>query len=158
MSRAISAATVRELVAQHSDQVLLVLVTFSHPGITTVRVVNNTQDVISRGQTYIGFPFEPELPEDLSDQLPDAQIRFSNVDRRLVDQLRSAPTPLMVMMEVILASTPDVVEVGPFEFELRRHQITETDIVLTMGYEPILDEPYPAERFTPQLFPQLFRR
>lgn len=158
MSRTLSANAVRELLKQNSGEVFLVLLTFTHPSMTTVRLVNNTVNLVSRGQTYIGFPFDLSLPSDLSEQLPEVQLSISNVDRRLIDELRAIESPMTVTLEVVTATAPDTVEVGPYVFDMTTVSYDAERVSATLGYEPILNEPFPAASFTPQLFPQLFSR
>lgn len=156
MSRTLTATAVRELLKQNSAEVFLVLLTFTHPSITTVRLVNNTKDIISRGNTYQAFPFELSLPADLAEQLPEVQLSLSNVDRRLIDELRLIQTPIAVALEVVTASAPNTVEVGPYLFNMTRVSFTDERITASLTGEPILNEPFPGKSFTPQRFPQLF--
>jgi hypothetical protein len=157
MSRTLSAAAVRELLAQESGEVFLQLLTLSHPQMTTLRVVNNTQDVVSRGNTYLAFPFSLELPADLAEEMPNVQLMISNADRRLVDELRTVVDPITVTLEIVAAGVPDTVEVGPFSFDLSRVVYGKDTITGTLSTEPILQEPFPADTFNPKDFPGLFQ-
>lgn len=158
MSRTLSATAVRELLKQNSSEVFLVLLTFTHPSITTVRLVNDTQTLVSRGNTFIAFPFELNLPSDLAEQLPVATLSISNVDRRLIDELRGVDSAISVMLEVVTASAPNTLEVGPYLFDMTSVSYDQERITAELSYEPILNEPFPAASFTPQIFPQLFSR
>lgn len=154
--RTLTAAAVRELLAQESGEAFLQLLTITHPQITTTRMVSNTQDVTSRGNLYIGFPFVLALPPDVADEEPSLQLSISNVDRRLVDELRSIKDPMLVTLEIVSATSPDVVEVGPFDFELLGARINKDLITGTLSADPLLHEPYPAGTFNPKDFPGLF--
>lgn len=156
MSRTVSAAALRELLAQESGEVFLPLLTLSHPDITTLRVVANTVDITSRGNVYTAFPFDLTLPADATERLPTAQLRISNVDRRLVDEIRSVAGLIAVKLEIVTATTPDTVEIGPFDFEITHATYDVNNITGTLAFEPLLAEPYPADTFDPQHFPNLF--
>lgn len=156
MSRTLSAAAIKDMFAQSSGEAFLLLLTLEHPDMTTVRVVNNTESVTSRGNVYIGFPFECALPNDVADQLASVQLRISNVDRRIVGELRGIEGPMSATAEVIAASRPDVVEIGPMVFDLTNAEYDVESIVATLAYEPILSEPFPAGVFDPQRFPAVF--
>jgi ABC-type Fe3+-hydroxamate transport system substrate-binding protein len=156
MSRVFSAAALREMLAQTSGEVFHQLLTISHPDMTTIRVVDNTQDVVSRGNTYTAFPFGLSLPADATERLPVAQLSISNVDRRLVDEIRSLSGPMTATLEIVTATTPDTVEVGPFVFDIVSAEYDRETITATLAYEPILAEPFPADSFDPQRFPGLF--
>lgn len=156
MSRSLTAAAVRAVLAQETDAVFLELLTISHPDIATVRVVNNTLPITSRGNVYDGFPFSLRLPQDVAERLGTVQLTVNNVDRRLVEAIRSVPAPLTVSIEVVTAATPDLVEVGPFDCELFDVTGTMTTISGTLGFEPVLNRVFPAGKFDPQRFPGLF--
>lgn len=151
-------AAVAALLAQNSDEVWLVLLTISHPQMSTVRVVNNTESIVSRGDAYEAFPFEIALPSDVADRLSAVQLRISNVDRRFVEAVRSLPTMPRVKLEVIAASRPDDVEVGPFEFEMSTANYDVDRIEATLTYEPVMHLAFPVGTFNPQQFPGLFGR
>ena len=158
MARTITAAAVREMLAQNSAEVFLVLLTFSHPSIAALRLVNNTQDVISRGNTYVAFPFDITLPNDVADRMVSVQLSINNVDRRLIDEIRAVSEPITVTLEIIAASAPNTVEVGPFSFTMVSADYNQETITASLTYEPVLSEPFPARSFDPRDFPGLFGR
>lgn len=157
MSRTLSANAVLELLAQQSSEAFLMLLTLTHPQITTLRVVNNTQDVTSNGNVFTAFPFKFALPADLADEMPSLQLVISNVDRRLIDELRTISDPISIQLDIIAASSPNVIEVGPFNFDLIHARYNKDTITGTVSTEPILQEPFPADTFNPRDFPGLFK-
>jgi hypothetical protein len=143
---------------QHQDEVWLELLTISHPQMTTVRVVNNTEPIVSRGDAFGAFPFAVRLPLDAADRMATATLSISNVDRSLVDEIRSIAGRPIVRVEVVSASRPDAVEFGPLEFELASVQWDAQTITGQLTYEPVMQQPFPAGVFDPQRFPGLFGR
>lgn len=154
--RTLSVAAVRELLAQESGEAFLILLTLTHPDMTTLRVVNNTQNVTSNGDLYVAFPFQIALPADLAEELPSLQLTISNVDRRLIDELRTVVDPIGVSMQIVSATTPNTVEVGPFDFELTFARYNINSIIGTLTTDPLMHEPFPADVFNPKDFPGLF--
>lgn len=144
--------------AQHGSEVWLELLTLMHPGMTTVRVVNNTESIASRGEVFQGFPFQVKLPQDAADRMSTATLTISNVDRSLIDEIRSLTGNPKVKFEVISATRPDDVEFGPLEFELAVAAWDAHTITGTLTYEPVTQQPFPAGVFDPQRFPGLFGR
>jgi len=63
-----------------------------------------------------------------------------------------------VKLEVIAASRPDDVEVGPFEFEMASAQYSVEAIEATLTYKPVMQMAFPVGTFDPQKFPGLFGR
>ncbi|NDC57532.1 MAG: DUF1833 domain-containing protein, partial [Alphaproteobacteria bacterium] len=78
--RSLSATAVASLTAETTDEVWLPLVTISHADLSSpIRVVANNENITSRGNTFIGYPFEIELPSQ-NDQSPgEARLRIDNV-------------------------------------------------------------------------------
>ena len=155
MSRTLSADTLAALYAQATDECFLLLLTLTL-GSSTYRFVNNTEDVVSDGDTYAAFPFKITLPTEEAQQLPRVELVCDNVSQELVAAIRSISSPPTVVLEVIRAADPDTIEAGPFEFQWHGAQYDALLIRAQLGFEPLLSEPFPAARFTPSKFPGLF--
>lgn len=157
MPRALSATAKSAIYAQETGEVFVMLVTIAHVAlVSSLRFASNTQDVTSRGNVYLGWPFRVALPAELDDQLPVVQLQIDNVDRRIMEGVRQLTSPPTVTLEVVLASAPDTVEAGPFDFSLKGCDYDALVITGTLAFEDVLNEPYPAFTFTPGLFPGLF--
>lgn len=155
MSRALSSTALASAFAQETDQVWLLLLTVTHPQLTTIRLVNNTVDIVSRGQTFIAFPFELELPQDDGESMPSASIRIDNVDQTIVRAFRALSTPPLVLIEAVLASSTDTVELSLEGLTFKSLTYDAATITAQLGFEPILVEPI-AVSMTPTRFPGIF--
>lgn len=155
MSRTLSAAAVAQLTRQHSSESYLPLVTISDPAITTLRVVYNTVNIVSRGNTFEACGFEFTFPADISQERRPARIRFPNVDRMLIPQIRTLASPLKMVVELITASAPNTVEIGPLEFRMSVVDWDDEWINATLAFKTGVGSQYPNKRFDPALFPQL---
>ena len=134
------------------------LLTIDHADLAEpIRVVNNTEDVTVGADTYIAFPFEIELPGEAEDQLPKARLRIDNVDRQIVDAVRTVSGTPDVTLEIVLASDPTVTEMGPFEMQLRSADYDALVVSGDLVVEDVLNIRYPGDRFTPASHPGLFR-
>jgi Domain of unknown function (DUF1833) len=148
---------VKALTAQETGEGFLHLVTIAHPSLVpSLYFVDNTVDIVSRGNTYLGWPFQVALPDEREDALPQVQLRIDNVDRRIMEGIRALTTTPIVTMEVVLASSPDTVERGPFSFRLAGVEYDALVITGTLAPEDVLNEPAMQYSFTPALFPGLF--
>jgi hypothetical protein len=157
MPRVLSAAALRASYSQETGEVFLVLLTISHASLATpLRFVNNMTNIVAGGQTYVAFPFDIALPDEREDQLPRVTLTIDNVDRQIVQALRGLKTPPTVTLNVVLASTPDTVEAGPFDFTLKSGEYDALVVTGTLAFEDVLSEPYPADAFSPQWFPGIF--
>lgn len=114
-------------------------------------------DVVHGGQIYAAHPFQVTLPDATESAPPMARLRFDNVPRHLVPDLRLIRSPLAVTLKIVLASDPGTVEIGPLDFEIRDARWTGTAIECDLTYEPILAMAVPAGTFSPADFPGLFK-
>ena len=158
MSRATITSVFRQAAyAQETDQVFLVILEINHASLAEpIRVVNNYENITSNGNLYVGCPFDIELPGDFEDALPSVTLTVCNVDRQIVEAVRSVTGPPTISIAVVLASSPDSIEAGPFVMTLRTASYNSLIVSGTIMPEDVLNEAYPGEYFTPGNFPGLF--
>lgn len=157
MSRPLTLAAKESIFAEETDVVWLVLLTIEHADLDApIRVVRNTEDVISRTNTFLAFPFDISMPQEREDSPPEVQLIIGNVDRRITEAVRTISSPAQVTMEVVHSGDFDTVEAGPFVFELKEARFDALVVTGKLAFEPVLDESYPKTRFTPGRFPGLF--
>lgn len=157
MSRPLSSTALKAAFASETGELWLTLFTVDHPQLTEpIRVVCDTHDIVSRGDTYIGCPFQFDLPADDGESVPRVTVRIDNVDRQIVANLRAVSSSPTVTMEVILASQPDVLEAGPFVMTMKTATYDALVVEGELGFEDVLTTAYPADTYTPSLAPGLF--
>jgi len=157
VSRTLSAAARNAIFASQTAEAFLVLLTLDHPTWgAPVRVTSDAVDTASRGYTYKPFPFLVSLPEERDDALARVRLTIDNVDRSIIAALRPLTSPPTVTLEVVLASSPDTLEAGPFDFTLRNVEYDALTITGDLMFEDVLNEPFPAGSFTPASYPGLF--
>ena len=157
MARSLTAATVRSLMANETGEVFLFLIALAHPEMVTMYFVNNTVDIVSNGTTYTAYPFDLTLPDDREDTITGLQLTIDNVDRRIVQAVRSIDTPATFTLSVIRAAEPNVVVAGPVSCTLRNVSYTALTVSGDLApHENVTDEPYPQHTFTPATAPGLF--
>ena len=169
MSRTVSAALRRATYAQQTGEVPVLLVTFDHEDLDTPRRVSSdpTQRVevsdrivygtVSRGLTFYYAPFELALPSDQEDAAPRTRVRIDATDQALVDALRALVSPVQVTMEVVLASSPDLVEAETAAFDLVDVSYSAVELEGELVLDALTREPFPAMRFDPARAPGVFR-
>lgn len=96
-------------------------------------------------------------PGDPDDGPPNAALVFENVDNDISALLRGVTGQAEIDIAVVLASTPDVIEVAYTGFRMISASGDAGTVSLTISREPITSEPWPAGRMTRQRFPALFR-
>lgn len=149
MPRTLSATAAAAILARETAEVLLVCLTITTTD-TTLRAVNNTEELVRTGGTWHPYPFEIDLPEDTDSVGPQVQLRVCNVDRQVVRALKDYDGVPTVTVEVVLASAPNTVEVGPLEFKLLSADWDALTITASLGYEEdFLNQAVPSQSYTP---------
>ena len=158
MPRVVSQNMLTAAMAQQTDEVLVVLLKFDQDAWSSpVYVCNNSQNVISGGQTYLTFPFEISLPDQKDGKEPTSSVSISLIDQQLVVLLRSIQEPPTVTLSVVLASTPNTIEYGPIDLTATDVKITKDTASMSLRFDPFGAEPFPWMRFTPEYFPGMFK-
>lgn len=157
MSRSLSTAFKTATNKQQTGEAFLLLLEINHDDLDTpLRFVNNTEDVTSNSDVYTAFPFEISLPSDREDQLPTVTLAIDNIDRTLVSTIRDITSPPTASVSVIMASDPDTIEAGPYDFTIKDASYTAEVVTSSLAFEDILNEAFPGDSFTPNHFTSLF--
>lgn len=99
------------LLQQRVTQVYVVLIEVAHPMMgETLRVVNDDQDLVSNGETWVRGYCALELPDTLEGDRK-ASISIQNVNNAISSSLRSLVGPATVKFRVVRRDTPNTVEV-----------------------------------------------
>jgi hypothetical protein len=142
---------VRAALAQTTDEVFLECLTIAHPSLSpSIRLVNNTQDLSRSAGTFIAFPFSARLQPRSDDMDATAEIVADNVDQRIVAALRGLSHGATVTYEVVLASAPNDVQQGPFEFEIQSFSANISTVSLSISFAlGFLNEAFTKDYFAP---------
>jgi hypothetical protein len=113
-------------------------------------------DTHSAAVTFAGGFFAIDLPEEAGEEVSSVRLTVDNVDRTIVTAIRNATEPPEVRMWVVLRSSPDVVEAGPYYFVLESADYDAQSVSGELSFEDITSRRYPKHEFTPYLVPGLF--
>lgn len=175
MSRTFSLTMREALFAQQTDKTLIVLITFFHVDLVDpIRICTNpTQRLsedplmygtISRGEEFFFIPMDAVYPDDVEGQAPRAKLSLDNISAegymdgvfRVSDLIQLVPTPASVLIEVVLNTTPDVVEVAWDELQTAKATFNDLTVELELAMDSFATEPFPSGMFTPSSFATLF--
>lgn len=156
MSNNLSAQLLAQMYGQESNQPFLMFLTISHPSFSTIYLVNNTVNLVSRGITFQAFPMSIKLPTDDGEKDREVQIEFDNVSLELIDELRTVTTPMDVKIEMILASNLNSVQLSLEELKLRSVSYNRQRISARLYMDSFLNIELSSEKYVPSLFPGLF--
>jgi hypothetical protein len=108
-------------------------------------------------QPFLFVLASAQLPSDLEDAPAAATIVLENVDNDIAILLRSFTERPTVHMAVVLASSPDLVELEYRGLRIIGAEGNAGEVSLSLSRAPIEDETVPMDRFTKDRFPGLFR-
>jgi len=154
MSRSISADFYTAIYAQETDKILLTLIEITHPDLAApLRLVNNTEAIVSDGETYYPYWFSVMFPEEDNGRIKEVRLVMDNTDRQLVIALRSITSPATINVRFALASSPDVVEVELAAMSLRNVSYDVHTVSGELVYEERVNFQIPALTINPVDFP-----
>lgn len=153
----VSLTALQAMFAEQTPEIFLECLTVNHPSLSTpLFFVNDTVDLVRTAGTFIAYPFQIHLPEQTDQQMPQVTLVIDNVDRSIGEHVRALTSAPTITLEVVLASSPNTVEAGPFVLTASAAQYDAMQVSFTLGYESIMDEPANKWSLTPAIAPAAF--
>lgn len=157
MSNSLSPELLAQLYAQESNDPFLTLVTLNHSSFPSpLRFVDNTEDITSRGNVFKAFPVAIVLPVDDGESERVVKINFDNVSLELIDEIRTVTTQIGVSLELVLASSPNQVQMSLEELKIGQVSYNASAISCTLVMDDFLGGALTSERYTPTSYPGIF--
>ena len=149
--RQVSQRALQAMLAQETPEVFLCCLTINHPSLDPpIRLVCNNEPLVRDAGTFQPYPFRITLPDQRDDQIPQVHVNVDNVDLAVNAQISTLVGMPTCTLEVVLASQPDTVEAGPFEFNLQTATSTADTIDGTLGYEDdVFAQQVPGQNYLP---------
>lgn len=158
MARTLPIPAMQAALAQTTNEVFISLIEINHEDLQQpIYMCDDSQDTVSNGNTYISFPFTFTLPNDESEQEPQVKLVLPNVDRRMIEMIRSISGGPTVKMSVVTASDPDDLAFGPVLLKATSAPYTAETIQLSLNFDAYSGEPLPHLTQSPQYFPSMFK-
>jgi len=156
--REISAAAMQAVLAQSTPEVFVPCLSINHPTFANpIRLAFNTEVMHRAAGDYMPYAFQIDLPAQHDDSLPQVKLTVDNVDLQVNDAIRTLQGPPTVTMDVVMASSPDVVEIGPFNYNLQSATANADTIQGVLGFEDdIFSQQVPGQNYLPSNSPGLF--
>ena len=158
MARTYSSEFKSTLAQVSAPEAPLVILEINHPDLATpVRVVNDTQNITSNGDLYVGVPFRCTLPDDFENQLPKARLSVDNSSRELMYWIETSNggSGSTVTMSQIMRSRPDTVE-WSITMNLYNVNCSMNEISGELGYENLFSRKAIALQYRPSNSPGIF--
>lgn len=158
MSRSSSNKLLSIVNSDTPNDIFLFLVEVDWKDGTFSRYVKNYENITSRFNVYEAASFEITLPEEPDGNIPTVNFTFGVNEYNALSKLRTATQTPELKLEVVLATDPNIVEIGPFTFDMKGFNISGNAVRVEAGFEPLLDLVVPQIKYTPTLFPGLFEQ
>jgi hypothetical protein len=111
---------------------------------------------ISRNNAFIFLPIEITLPTENEAQAPRSTITIHDVTRYVTPLIRSISKPPKILMELVLSTTPDIVEASFSGFYISSITYNADSVSMELAMIDYEREPFPQHSFNPKYFPGMF--
>jgi len=165
MPRTLSNAGTLDANAPNREEIWMFLVVIDHPTLNApIRFINNDETIVvgtaPNERIYLPVGLKINIPDEDPDQLPQVTLSIADIDRSILTILRgipiqNSPRPT-AEMSLVLASSVEVVEAGPFKMEILMHTRQGSLLTMTLGTDNLVRRPFPGKQILPQFFPNLF--
>lgn len=158
MTRSLSSAAARNVLATSADEPLLAAIEITHPGLEVpARFVNDTLDILIEGNTFFACRFDLTLPDDQDEQVPQARLEVDNIGRDLTQWLEQSQGGAGAKCRIImvLRSAPSNIEFD-MTLDLTGLEITNFRVTGVLGFKNTLMQSAVTVRFDPSTTPGVF--
>lgn len=137
---------------------ILVLLELSAPSFAeTLRLVDDTQNWDSNGETYTGFPFRFKLPSDTNGQPPKAVLEIDNIGREITADLESLQPGEMVTATIRVTDREDPDDIHQtFTIPITNVLVNQPVAVAQLGTDFLMRQQSVRLRYTPYTTPGIF--
>lgn len=141
--------------AQQTNEEWATLIELDHASLgSPIRICDSHVNITSNGNLYLAFPIEIVLSSQ-GEEVPTGFLRIDNTDRTFMTTLRGLETPPTVTVSLVMRSTPDSLEAGPYRFTWKAAEYTDTTLEGQLGYEEEAHR-FPPFDYMPSTTPGLF--
>lgn len=122
-----------------------------------VRLVNDTQDLFSRGHNYSRASFAWVPPDDKDRQTPRAQLRMSNLGSDIGDFFERTNGGKGTTFKVlqVMRSAPDFIE-DELIVDVSDVEVSTAEVTGQLGYDDVLNKAGTAYTYRPETAPGIF--
>ena len=158
MARSYSAEYKSTLAEVNSLEPSLILLEIIHPDLSEpVRIVNDTDDIVCKGNTYVACPFRCSLPDDFENQIPKASLAVDNVGRELMYWIENSGggAGSKVRFIQMMRSRPDLIE-WEITMSLFNVHVTMQEVTAELGFDNLFAKQAISMQYRPENSPALF--
>ena len=158
MPRSYSAVYKSTLAQVSAPETPFIMLEIDHPDLVEpIRIINDTQELTSNGELYIGCPFRCVLPDDFENQLPKARLAVDNIGRELMYWIEttSGGNGSTVKFMQVMRSRPDQIE-WEIVLSLYNVNVNMQEVAGELGFENLFSKPAINVQYRPTTCPSIF--
>jgi len=157
MARTYSAHHNKKVNATSGEAPLTLLEIIHADLLQPIRVVNDNQDFVHLGDTFVAMAFNVRMPDDPEQGTPRAELSVDNIGREITQWLdvSGGGKGALVRFIQVMRDVPDLVE---WETTLQLSNVGQSPVLVTgeLGYQDILNQPAVAWVYNKDLAQGLF--
>ncbi len=140
-----------------TGEVMLTLARLSHADwADDIRLVADSVDLTHGGQLYLASGFQISMPDQAEDRNSAMRWELTDADNDILTQIITTNDVIDIEVSYVFASAPDIVQVGPFEAEIRKVPFGFGTLSGDLTVYPVMEELANASlRFTTIDYPGL---
>jgi hypothetical protein len=143
--------------APETTEVLVTLLKIIIEGKGALFLTDNTEPVVSGGITFIPCAFKALLPDQSAEGNKSCRLQIDNADLSIYKAIKEAVQKTITCeVAIVLASTPNIYEQGPFTFVLRNITADVSNITGELYDSYMHDRKLTNRTYNPADFPGLF--
>lgn len=168
MSREFSLTTIRAMMEQQTGDWPVMLLTIDHDDLdealhvssdATTRIGEVDGRIVygtsSRGTDFVFYPVSMALPSDEDGAAPATTLSIET-SQDVMEVVRSLSSPPSLLMELVMGSDPDTVEMSQPDFAIISVDYNINTITAEVTVDFLAGEPMPAGKYRPGSHPGLF--
>ncbi|MGY6273454.1 DUF1833 family protein [Achromobacter denitrificans] len=158
MSRSLSTAAARNVLATSAEEPLLSAIEILHPELEVpARFVNDTAPIEMEGNHFFDTRFDLTLPDDQDEQVPEARLEVDNIGRELTQWLEKSQGGKGAKCRILMAlrSNPDNIEFD-MTMDLTGLEVANFRVSGALGFKNTLMQSAVAVTFNPTTSPGTF--
>lgn len=146
------------MMAQDTSEVFCTILRIEHPSLSTALLITDNTEPLQRADgIYMPYGFKVTLPSQVEDSPPAVTVTVDNTDLELARRLRTLIGAPSITFAVVLASSPDVAESGPFYYSMLNLKGDADTLQGSLSYdEDIWAQTVPNEQYNPLNSPGLY--
>jgi hypothetical protein len=153
----LSAPAAAAVLAPETGKVFLHLLTIAVEGGGVLRFVDNNENIVSRGETFIAAGFTIILPEQTSEAPRPCKLAIDNTDLAIFRTIKTAVgKKITAGICIVMADTPDVYERGPLRYRLRNVRADKSTIEGEVYDFYLADRAFPGGVYSPGDFEGMY--